>query len=422
LPTGKPSRKRLFCIALADAATNPFSELGLRALARDGWDITFAAPNAANSVMARALDYPCRRRGIEDAGASRWKQELSVQRCLQEARFGRYDVIYLLSQALSVRAAFGLAGPLFGKRLVYHTFDFYDPAAYPYHARFERHIARRAAAFLNGEFHRAYFCRSLYRLRCPVCLAPPNLPSDWPIPPRSGAIRKRLGARHPGDILLMLIGGRSPKRATDEILAALALLPQRFRLAMTTEPSPELEQILTRLGVKERVTCLGRLDYLDLFSYVSSADIGVMLHVNSDLGNFFQQPGRLTEYLACGLPVLASNFTGLQLLLSRHGVGVTVDPGSPESIACGLLELESGLGDGRYGRSLIRRRFEESFAFDHWEQRIQDVFAGVLESRQGTASIGPPDVLSLAAPMYASGEAPARLASGSDEVATKVLQ
>ena len=398
-------KKRVFCLALADGTANPFPELGLRALARDGWDITFAAQNAATSVMARALDYPCRRYEIELARSSRWKHELSVQRWLQEARFGRYDVIYLLSQALSIRAAFGLAGPLFGKRLVYHTFDFYDPVAHPCYSRFERHVARRAAAHLNGEFHRAYFCRSAYRLRCPVCIVPPNLPSDWPIPPRSEEIRKRLGARGSGDVLLMLIGGRSPVRATDQVLAALASLPQRFRLAMTAEPSPELEQILTRLGVAGRVTCLGRLDYLDLFRYISSSDIGVMLHVNSDFGNFFQGPGRLTEYLACGLPVLASHFTGLQLLMSRHGVGVTVDPGSPGSIASGLLALETGIRDGRYERSFIRRRFEDSFAFDHWERRIQDVFARVLESPRKDVSLAAPDILSLAAPMYGSGEA-----------------
>ena len=120
---------------------------------------------------------------------------------------------------------------------------------------------------------------------------------------------------------------------------------------MTAHPTPPLPAETARLGIKDRVVCIGRQTYEDIFQYTSSSDIGIMLYANNDLGNFFQGPGRLTEYLACGLPILASNFTGLQLLTLKHGVGLCADPDSPEDIAQRLLDLEAGRRDGRFSRS-----------------------------------------------------------------------
>jgi glycosyltransferase involved in cell wall biosynthesis len=402
--------KRLICITLADPSLNPFPELAPATLARDGWDITFVAPNATASVMRRVMDYPCRRHDLPVLQAGRWRHELALQSWLQKARFGPYDVIYLHSQNLGAHAALGLAGPLFGKRIIHHTHDFYDPVTHPRYARLEGHIARRAAAHLNGEFHRAYFCQTLYGLRCPVYVVPPHLPADWPIPPRSQEVRNRLGARHADDVLLMLHGGPAPLRATEQLLAAVALLPARFRLVMTARRGPSLDSELLRLGIGDRVICLGPVDYLELFSYTSSADIGIMLHVNNDLGNFFQGPGRLTEYIACGLPVLASHFTGLQVLVARHNIGACTNPGSPEEIASRLLELEGGLRGGRFNRAAIRRRFLEAFAFDHWERTVRDVFMQALKPSKFPRCSPPPDFARIGSPLYAD----AALAASAD--------
>ncbi len=392
--------KRLICITLVDCSQTPFSELALRTLAQDGWDITFVAPSANRSLMGRVMDFPCRRHELPSLKAGRAGYEFAVQWWLQKARFGSYDLIYLHSQGVSARAALGLAGPLFGKSIVYHTHDFYDPVNHPYYARLEGRLARRATMNLNGEYHRAYFCRTMYRLRSAVHVVPPHLPADWPIPFRSQAIRNRLGAGEPDKILLMLHGGPSCLRATDELLAAFAMLPRRFRLAMTAEKTLSLDRDLIRRGIADRVKCLGRLDQIDMLSYTASADIGIMLHVNNDFGNFFQGPGRLTEYTACGLPILASHFTGLQTLVLRHNIGVCVNPKSPEEIADGLLELESGLQAGRFSHTAIRRTFLDSFAFDHWENVVTTVFRQALEQRKLPRRSLPPDFGIQGAPLY----------------------
>jgi glycosyltransferase involved in cell wall biosynthesis len=390
--------KRLFFLTTSDLRINPFPELALPALADDGWDVTLVGPSANESVLNRCLPYRCRRHELLGDSA-RLGSELEIQCWLQRARFGKYDLVYLQGQPMAPRAALGLAGPLFGKRLIYQTYDFYDPITYPAHSFLEGCIARRASCHLNGEYHRAYFVRTLYRLNCPVLVIPPNLPAAWPIPAQSQDRRRALGAHDAEDVVLMLHGGRSPLRATDQLFAALGKLPRRFRLAMTCPPDPDLALLADSLGITDRVTYLGRLDYADMFSYTVNADIGIMLHSNNDLGNFFQGPGRLTEYMACGLPILASHFTGLQVLLSTNGIGVCADPESPEDIASRLIDIEAGLRTGTFDRHILRQRFLHTFAFDHWRQAVVSAFANVLSGNSISAG-GPPQFSTQGAPCY----------------------
>ena len=396
--------KRLFFLTPRDLRFNPFPELALPVLSRNGWEITVVAPGANQSVLHRCLPYPCRRHELAVSGG-RLSAELAILSWLQHARCGRYDVIYLQGQPLGPRAALGLIGPLFGKRLVYHTHDYYDPIAYRAHALLEGWLSRRACLHLNGEFHRACVVRALYRLKRQVLVVPPNLPAAWPLPARSEQGRRAIGARSAADVVLMLHGGRSRNRATDELLVALSLLPPRFRIAMTCNRDADLSRFADKFGIADRITCLGQLDYADLLSYTVNADIGIMLHRDNDLGNFFQGPGRLTEYMACGLPVLASHFTGLQVLLSVNGIGRCANPESPEEIAARLLEIEMQSRTGVFHRSAIRKRFLDAFAFDHWEPAVAAAFEDALRGRLHSPA-GGLQFSRLGAPCYVPGYVP----------------
>ena len=388
---------RLIFMTANDLRKNLWPELALPALARHGWEITVVGINAEESAMARCLPYPCRRHNLTSLSQGRLSSELDIARWLQHCRTGPYDVIYLHSHVLGSRAGLGLIGPLFGKRLIYHTHDYFDPITHPLHMRLEAITAQRSSYFINGEYHRGYICRTMYKLRSPMLVLPPNLPAAFPVSLYSDKVRVEMGARDPKDILLIVHGGQSSLRATDETLEALSLLPNRFRLVMTGERTSSLVKKLEMLAIADRVVCLGHLEYAALLSYTASADIGIMLHANNDLGNFFQAPGRLTEYLACGLPILASHYTALQLLTLKYRVGLCVDPNSAREIASALLEMETAIHSGRFGRKAIREAFLDHFAFDHWEGAVIQVFDS-LSDRHRTYRDHPPDFGKLGVP------------------------
>ncbi len=318
--------------------------------------------------------------------------ELTLLKQLLLARFGTYDVLYLQGHALAPRAAIAMLGPKLGKKLLYHTSDYFSPIDHPFRFALERRLCQMADMYANAEFHRAYITSEMYGCRCPVITLPANLPRQWPIAAPSKEKRQQMLGGDRDAFVLMVHGGYSPLRMTPELVQALATLPSRFRLVMTggSPTRDKVDEALEEAGVADRVVRLPRLSFHEMLSYSVNADAGVLFYKNNDLGNFFQAPGRLTEYLACGLPVLASDHTGLENLVRKFNLGESADATKPQSIAKAIVRLDRGLKDNLFSRIQVRQVFENYLAFDHWEPIFVKTFEEMLEGKKRPRGQKPP--------------------------------
>ncbi len=395
MPQTTQDRSVIF-ITTQDPDGTPHAEWIPWTLKKAGWRVTTVTPAGRTSLLRDVLGAKWTSRTFPyGRGANRLVAEYSLLRELIKARFGPDNVIYLHSQGLGWRAALVFLGPLFGKRLVYHNPDYYDPLSYPIRTTLEGLMARQCDLVISHEFHRGYIMRAAYRLRCPILVSPPHLSIGWPVPPRSERGRRELAGGHDDAFILRLHGGFQPRRMVPQLFEALALLPERFRLVMTGRPDgsadPAAARLTRKLAIDGRVVTLPRLDYSAMLEHSANCDAGVLLYANNDLGNFFQAPGRLTEYLACGLPVVASRFTGIENLVLRYGIGRCAEHGDPARLAEAILGLEGDKQAGRFTPASIRRRFETHFAYDHWESRVLAAFERALEIGRGTRQAPPPE-------------------------------
>ncbi len=394
--TNTPRDRSVVFITTMDPDTTPHAEWIPWTLERAGWRVTTVTPEGRGSLLREVLGgrWMCRTFPFGRA-ANRLRGEYALLRELLKARFGPESVIYLHSQGLGWRAALVFLGPLFGKRLVYHNPDYYDPIAYPIRAALEGLLARKCDLIVSHEFHRGYIMRAAYRLRCPVLVSPPHLSMGWPIPPPSAERRREMAGEREDAFLLRLHSGFHPRRMVPQLFEALAVLPDRFRLVMTGRPDgspdPAAARLARKLGVFDRVVTLPRVNYRTMLEYTASSDAGILLYSNNDLGNFFQAPGRLTEYLACGLPVVASRFTGIENLVLRYGIGRCAETGDPTALADAILGLESDKRAGRFSAGSMRRCFETYFAYEHWETRVRAAFDRALECGRGVELAPPPE-------------------------------
>ena len=196
--------------------------------------------------------------------------------------------------------------------------------------------------------------KSYYKLKHLPEVIPTALPSFWNVSENKqiveGKIHKSLEIEPTETMggmnykLIIAGGGYNKARCTDKLIKAMTLLPENYILVFTgmNSDSKKLDEFKLKTeirGIAHRIVNLGYLEYNELLTLFSISDAGVLLYKNDGIGNFYQCPGRLTEYLNAGLKFITSNFTGLELLCCKYNIGIPVNPESTKEIAKGLIEL-----------------------------------------------------------------------------------
>ena len=125
-----------------------------------------------------------------------------------------------------------------------------------------------------------------------------------------------------------------------------------------------LESVFQLMGFSEDVA--GILPALDLFVFPSLSGEG--------------SPAVLKEAMACGLPVVASEISGVEEVIHHGREGLLVPPGDASALSAAILRFASdrslGIQCGRLGREAVRR-----FGVDQLIDRTESLYGDLLEDR-----------------------------------------
>ena len=163
--------------------------------------------------------------------------------------------------------------------------------------------------------------------------------------------------------VIAYVGGIGRVRGIWEMLDAVGRVrespPARLKIAGVFNPE-ELEVSARRHRHWDRVDYLGWLDRKGVANLLGTARIGlVLLHpVRNYLDAY---PVKLFEYMAAGVPVIASDFPLWKRIVEGEGCGLTVDPQDPEAIARAiewiLSHPEEAEQMGRNGRQAVLEKY-----------------------------------------------------------------
>ena len=161
---------------------------------------------------------------------------------------------------------------------------------------------------------------------------------------RPARLRERLGLE-PGARLVLHQGAPATGRGGETLIRALARLDPAVRLVFlgTGEPgmAERLHALAGEVGVAERVRFLPSLPLGDLLSATAEADVGVSLLQDTCENHRLALPNKVFDYIAAGVPVVASDLPELRGLIRGYGVGWTAQPDDPVDVA---RALERALG------------------------------------------------------------------------------
>ncbi len=162
--------------------------------------------------------------------------------------------------------------------------------------------------------------------------------------------------------LIAYVGGISLIRGVRQIMEAMALLKDpcaRLALAGKFLP-PQIEEEVRRMPGWGRVEFFGWLSRKDVTSLLAQVRVGLVLfHPLPD--HIEAQPNKLYEYMAAGVPIIASDFPLWRKMYEPIGCCLFVDPLDPSAIAEAIQWVLNHPREaemmGQRGEEAVRTRF-----------------------------------------------------------------
>lgn len=171
------------------------------------------------------------------------------------------------------------------------------------------------------------------------------------------------------------IGGISSERGIFEMVKAMELVNGKLILAGTFS-TPTERKIAQKLPGWEKVEELGFCDRRKIGEILASARVGLVLfhpapnHTNA-------QPNKLFEYMAAGLPVIASDFPLWRDIINSAQCGICEDPFDPIKIADAINWIfENSLAASRMGAN-GKNAVEEIYNWEKEEKKMLKFYNAV---------------------------------------------
>jgi len=151
-------------------------------------------------------------------------------------------------------------------------------------------------------------------------------------------------------------------------------LPVRLILGGGVLPGAKMTFEVGRYG--GLVECTGFLNRRQVAALTARARVGLVINHPTERNAVNAWPTKLFEYMAAGLPVIASDFPLYRRIVESAGCGLLVDPLNPAALAEALMWLLRNPAQaeamGRNGRCAIEEKY-------NWEREAERLVAAYAE-------------------------------------------
>ena len=236
-------------------------------------------------------------------------------------------------------------------------------------------IFRNVSGIVAVTHNLACLIREEFKPRCPIIVSPNGARPLPAVPGGEGDCRPGRGAR------LIYMGGLYKWKGIETAIRAMEYLPEEVELSllgfMQPEEGDELQKkeheyllsLISHLSLERRVSLLDFCPPRDLMEVIARHQVGLVPLSDTFYGGRFTSPLKLFEYMAVGIPVVASDLPSIREIVRDGEDAVLVAPSDPRSLAEGIKKLLKG---GDTGRMIAGRAFSTAKGYT-WERRAERI-------------------------------------------------
>lgn len=367
-----------------------------RGLQARGHEVTIATYYKGQDVPGLKIERTARLpwRAEYEVGSSRHKLAFDLyltQKVLQLGWRFRPHVVHghmhegallgaLLARLLRVPLVFDFQGSLTGEMLD-HQFIVPDGFGHRFWHWVERQICSLPDAVLTSSLKaQRFLCEEFNVTEERIVPLPDCADLDHFAPGRvsaeeKAALRRRFNVP-PGRPVVSYLGLLADYQGTSHLIRAAKLLKEQGHdvhfLIMGYPNVDHYALMAEQLGVAERVTLTGRVDYIqEAPSFLALGDVSVSPKMSSSEGS-----GKLLNYMALAQPVVAYDSQVHREYLGEWGV--YVDSGDVSALARAIVSLLQDRERRRVLGAGLRRRAASHFSWETATERIENLYTSLL--------------------------------------------
>jgi glycosyltransferase involved in cell wall biosynthesis len=185
------------------------------------------------------------------------------------------------------------------------------------------------------------------------------------------------------EVLVGWVGSFGPWHGTEMLIRALATLPAQISAVMIGT-GPEFDSCRTlaaQLGVSGRIEFTGELPHSEAVRRLAQCDLLVSPHIDNFGRPFFGSPTKIFEYMAIGLPIVASRLEQIGEVLEDGVTARLVAPGDVPALAKAIVDTVESDDRGAQIGVNARRDAEENHT---WERRAVVILDAIGAPRVAT--------------------------------------
>jgi glycosyltransferase involved in cell wall biosynthesis len=266
-------------------------------------------------------------------------------------------------------------------KCIYHPFELYGEQT----SKYSRVLLKIESALLNRgvdgvitqNIYRADVYEKERRSRIKPVLVR-NTKNGAAVKP-NGKLRERLSLRASTKIVLYeghLIQGRMLDslveamrymRGSDVVLVLIGQVTDWW--------SKNCEPVIARFGLDEVVFQLPHVEHGRIIDFIADANLGVIIYDDSCRNNKYCAPGKLSDYLFAGIPIVCPAYPPLLDILGSFKIGLTFEKQSPIEISKKLKEVLSTPSE------VWKSNILEALKDYNWESdktRLIDVYTSLI--------------------------------------------
>lgn len=270
----------------------------------------------------------------DTSGKVTWRRAIMIRvvevivnwRLLRSAVKAKPSIVH--AHDVNVLVPAWLASRLTGAKLVYDAHEISTDRE-GYHGivwlirLVERFVGRSADGFITTTDERAKHLVSNYGYKHVLVLQ--NRPR-YSSAPRTNILREACHINNDNPIILYQGGLQWGRGLRNLIGAAAGIEEANFVFLGSGIEEVHLKNLVEAEGVEERVYFHPMVNLDLLPNFTASADIGMQTLRNTCLNHYTTDSNKLFEYIMAGLPVIASDFPEIRKIITRHSVGLLVNP------------------------------------------------------------------------------------------------